>query len=516
MSKVSLKGQRKIMSILSYVLISSILFGSGNLVVYAQEVESIIPNEVYEQQEKIGEISTLEDTAPAVVSEEEVLTEITQNEIEANIMERPYNGETEITASSKFSVTTIDDADNTDPNYAYIVSNDDVMQGVITTEGEYRWYAFTIDKKSKVSILLQTVEALDADLYMFLLNQESFSLDLIGGSATEGLGVYEFVNTVLEPGTYFFAVNGYEGIGNFAFAYYESSIDAAYEINDYSNVATEVALSANLVGVIDNPYDFDYYKFTVSKPTILRYSITNTKDYVLAYAGSTGSAPIIVDGNMIKVQPGTYYFAVYSPTETYDANSSYTVNFKKIGEYADESIVPLRAIHESSGIIFQTNLSGTKYYVNGNAIDISYTYQFSASNSGGSQNYNISLQSMDGMWCQIWNEEVQGPDVVYYHSSTRPYINIGSKNLLRLMFYTDTESPVKFYRINCRGTGAYAANTLIIDPAYVIVLIDPDTGKLVDIAEYNYFYDFAMGSNRITYSGSQSMTFNYSLYDYVN
>ncbi|MFA9377088.1 MAG: hypothetical protein ACERKZ_10095 [Lachnotalea sp.] len=245
------------------------------------------------------------------------------------------------------------------------------------------------------------------------------------------------VNTVLEAGTYFVAVNGYEGIGNFAFAYYESSIDADYEINDYFNAANEVALSTNLVGVIDNPNDFDYYKFTISQPTIMRYSITNTNDYVLAYAGSTGSAPIIIDGNMIKVQPGIYYFAVYSPTGTYDSDTSYTVNFKKIGEYADESIVPLRAIHESSGIVFQTNVLGTKYYVNGNAIDISYSYQFSANNSGGSQNYNISLQSMDGMRCQIWNEEVQGPDVVYYHSSTRPYINVGSKNLLRLMFYTD-------------------------------------------------------------------------------
>ncbi|MFA9377087.1 MAG: hypothetical protein ACERKZ_10090 [Lachnotalea sp.] len=138
MSKISLKVQRKIMFILSTVLISSILFGSGNLVVYAEEVENIIPNEIYEQQEKINEISLLEDTVPMVVSEDEVLTEITQNEVEANIIERPYDGEAEITAASKYAVATINDMDNTNPNYAYIVSNNNVMQGTIETEDEYR------------------------------------------------------------------------------------------------------------------------------------------------------------------------------------------------------------------------------------------------------------------------------------------------------------------------------------------------------------------------------------------
>lgn len=515
MSKISLKVERKILSVLCNVLILLLFIVSKNSVVCADELESKIPDELYKQQ-NIVEISPLEDTVPVVVREEEALNEMSQNDIEANIIDRPYKVQTETIEASEYSIATINSLDNTDPNYAYIVSNNDVVQGAITTEDEYRWYSFTIDKKSKVSILLQSVETLDADLYMFSLNQETFSLELIGGSATEGLGADEFANMVLDSGTYFFAINGYKGSGNYAFAYYESSIDVDYEINDYLNVATPVSLSTDFVGIIDNPNDFDYYKFTISQPTILRYTITNTKDYILAYAGSSGSTPIVVEGTMIKVQPGTYYFAVYSPTGAYDTNITYTINFKKIGEYADESIVPLRAIHESSGIIFQTNLSGTKYYVNGNPIDISYTYQFSASNSGGSQNYNISLKSMEGMWCQIWNEEIQGPDVVYYHSSTKPYINVGSKNLLRLMFYTDTNSPVKFYRINCRGTGAYAANTLIVDPTYAIVLIDPDTGKLVDISDFNYFYDFAMGSNRITCSGSQQMKFNYSLYDYIN
>lgn len=403
---------------------------------------------------------------------------------------------------------------NTDSNYAYLVSNDVIMQGAIETESEFRWYAFVLNEKSKVSILLQMEEQLDADLYMFTLNQETSSLELIGGSAIEGLGTQEFFNDVMEAGTYFFSIAGYEGTGDFAFAYYESSEDVENEINDYSDVAAMVEMSTDIVGVIDNPNDWDYYKFTVTEPTILRYSITSTDGYSLSYAGSSSSTPIIIDGTMIKVRPGTYYFAVYSEEGLYSASSSYTVNFKCIGEYADETLVPFRAINEEAGIVFQTNISGTSYYVNGNPIDINYEYHYEDNNSAGNQSYNITLSDIEGVYCQIWDEEVQGPDVLYYHYSTKPNIEVQSKYLLRLMFYA--EDSVKFYKIMCQGTGAYAENTLYSNPNYVIVLIDPDTGKLVDIAEFNYFYEHAIGSNSLVTSSRKDMKFNYCLYDYMN
>ncbi len=76
--------------------------------------------------------------------------------------------------------------------------------------------------------MLQMVESLDADLYMFALNEQTYELDLIGGSANEGVGIYEYFNCVMEAGTYFFAVGGYEGTGNFAFAYYQSTSDVSY------------------------------------------------------------------------------------------------------------------------------------------------------------------------------------------------------------------------------------------------------------------------------------------------
>lgn len=497
------KIKRIVSRTLSGLLVSCILFSNeGNLVVHAEGNANNIPEEIYKWQE---EIEYPQDMASEVINETETLEEINENEIAANNMMHILDGDLEIEVQSGFGARSGEE--NTNPNYANLVVNDTVIQGAITSENEFRWYRFVLDKKSKVSIMLQMVAGLDSDLYMFSLNEETYELELIDGSATEGAGVQEFYNVVMEPGTYFFSVTGYAGTGNFAFAYYESSVDVNYEVNDYIDSATEVSLSTNITGVIDNPNDYDYYKFIVNKPTILRYSISTSNGYVLGYAGTTGSAPLQIDGTLIKVQPGTYYFAVYSPSRAYSSSSTYTVNFNKVGEYVDESIAPCRAIDEVAGIVFQTNVSGTDCYVNGNPIDIDYVYSFSDSNSGGSQSYNIRLTKMDGVHCQIWEDEGQKPDVVYYHSSTKPYRNVDSKYLLRLMFFADED--VKFYRIMCRGTGAYVENTLFLDPNYVIVLIDPDTGKLIDISEFNYFYEFAMGSNSITTSGHHNLTFYY-------
>lgn len=66
-------------------------------------MENVIPNKVIQQQEKVKGFSALENTEPSIVNENEVLevlNEITENNIEANIIERPYNGEAEIEGTS--------------------------------------------------------------------------------------------------------------------------------------------------------------------------------------------------------------------------------------------------------------------------------------------------------------------------------------------------------------------------------------------------------------------------------
>lgn len=180
------------------------------------------------------------------ISEDEMIPE-TVGEMTANVMARAYESRIYTYGVSFYSE---DGASNIDPSNAYVVANDTVMQGVIETTNEMRWYAFSISEKSKISILLQMVETVDADIYMFQLNEETYDIELIGGSANEGLGISEYFNNVMDAGIYFFAISGYEGTGQFAFAYYQSTADVANEVNDTKETATSAAMGCGLFHVI--------------------------------------------------------------------------------------------------------------------------------------------------------------------------------------------------------------------------------------------------------------------------
>lgn len=226
----------------------------------------------------------------------ESLEEVVENSIEHSVDASLISNKVDMPQSDR-----AEEPDNTDPNNAYIITNGSVIQGTIENANEFRWYAFELNETSKYSIWLQMVNTLDANLYIFQYDATTGQLGLIGGSATEGVGIAEFGTDVLDAGIYFVAVSGYESTGDFAFAYSESTIDVEYELNDTSSNASLVSLSTDVSGVIDNPYDWDYYKFTLNSPTIIRYSISSTDNYALGYAGSTGSAPKIIDGTLNRL-----------------------------------------------------------------------------------------------------------------------------------------------------------------------------------------------------------------------
>ena len=436
------------------------------------------------------------------ISKEEVVPDSVE-ENKANRMERQYKGpEYSISGGVSTYSDESKDIENTDLNYAYLVEDEMVVQGAIATEGEMRWYAFNVTEESKVTILLQMVSNLDADLYMFALNGSS--LDLIGGSASEGQGVTEYYNQILQPGMYFFAVGGYQGTGNFAFTYYQKSKNI--DNNDTIENATSVSLGTDFTGVIDNPYDVDYYKVTFSKPTIMKHSFTTTDSYSMTYVGSEGSeaACYQLEGmtNTCKYMPGTYYFKVKSDNGTYSVDSTYTVNFKSIGKMSTHSGLTRVAICEKANMVYETNSAGTIHYVNGNEVDYSYTLYKNLPNSTGLQIYDISIDTNKVEYATY-------ADVLYYLDSTQPAYKVSSRPLLELTLVGNS-----CYNINCLGTGAYSDNTFR-DANFdaVKVLIDPDTGLLVDILEYNYFYEFApVGTNYINYyrGGYEFSFFNFS------
>lgn len=413
---------------------------------------------------------------------------------EYNKTDRGYTGPLDeiINVPSELGVAAQADNDNTDPNYAYIAQNNTVMQGTIEAENEFRWYAFILNEKSKATIELQMVQNLDADLYLFRLNGSQ--LEVIGGSAIEGAGVSEIYTEVFDAGVYFFAVAGYKGTGNFAFAYFESTADAAYEINDSAELASEIQFDQRIVGVIDHPRDVDFYKLTVSESAVVKYSFTTSDGYkfVIAKAGQE-KEPMKVSEDMVIFAEGTYYFAVYSQDASFSTSSTYTIDINKIGNAMADDALSIIAISEETGIIFQTNLSGTAYYVNGHPININYHWQDQYLNPEGSQVYDIQIQDSEEVFIGQ-RDENDGPRVAGYETSTHPNITVSPKAVLELTF----GGPEGFYYIHCRCTGAYSANNCWRDYNWVRVIIDPETGTLIDIVDFNYFYDYAAGSNYIS------------------
>lgn len=140
--------------------------------------------------------------------------------------------------------------------------------------------------------------------------------------------------------------------------------------------------------------------------------------------------------------------------------------------------------------------------MNGNRIDISYSFQDTISNSAGDQSYDISINT-DLDYQVAYDGEKYGPIGAYYVSSTKPINEVSSRPALMLTFVSPSDD---FYKINCTGTGAYASNTYQDKTNNVTVLIDPKTGKLIDIVYFNYYYDYnPLGINSITYTRPYKM-----------
>ncbi len=431
---------------------------------------------------------------------EEVLAAETLDEIPFNVMERTYDGPAYTVENDVSAQAAASDVDNTDPNNALVVVNNTKVNGTISVAEEMRWYAFVMNGAGKMTMRMEMGNDLDADLYIFVLNEETSQLELLGGSATEGKGVTEGCKAVLDTGIYFFAVKGYESSGDYALEFYQSYADAQYEVNDSLDTATKINLDQDIVGVIDSPWDTDVYQFTITKTTVIDFSISTSDGYELIYGGATngGGTPTNIDKDAIhyKFQPGTYFFAVVTSNNKYSADSTYTVNFNKIATKCSNEMPRIWANYEA-GIIYETNIDYTQNYVNGNPIDISYSFQDEISNSAGYQSYDISIDTSLNHW-SYYNGEEYGPIGVYYVSSTKPINKVSSRPALILTFASSSEN---FYKINCRGTGAYAANTYKDQTDYVTVMIDPETGKLIDIVFFNYYYDHnTLGINSIKYT----------------
>ena len=110
-----------------------------------------------------------------------------KEEIEIPTVEVPeitYNAEGNKKCEQTFffegiqTLDTNDEEDNTDPNNAVEILNGEKKTNSLITD-EFRWYHFTIQQLSKLTIYLEMDDTIDADLYLLSLNADSGELSII-------------------------------------------------------------------------------------------------------------------------------------------------------------------------------------------------------------------------------------------------------------------------------------------------------------------------------------------------
>lgn len=500
-----MKKRKKVAKIIA-IMMTLLLFYNfeGSITAYAHETSTITSLKLENNGENVQHADEQMINVQSVELDTNIISNDVINKNDRQDVQKTYC----INETSRYAE---DESENTDPNYALLIEDENVVQGTLTEQGEMRWYGFILEQRAKASIMLQLVSNVDADIYLFKLNQDTHELNLVGGSATSGLGVSEYCTEVLDEGIYYFGISAYEGCGRYAIAYYQSTQDIQYEVNDSASLATPVDENTSISSFIDNPFDCDYYCITLDEASAVRYSLSSlsTLGYKIEYAGGTGGN--IIKGQLVSLKAGKHYFKVSSPNGTYSRTSSYTIRFENIAPVSTDSTATIFACCEKAGIVFQFNSERTKYYVNGNPIDFSYSYTKSLSNSAGVQNYNINLKKTENFGVCLLQEEGTSispelqqtiPDVARYHSST--FTGISNKDVLTLSVHDWSN---KCYTIHNICSGAYAENYLWADLNMCNVFIDPDTGKIIDIEWYNYFYE--VGNHSITYYRPYTMKYYY-------
>lgn len=360
--------------------------------------------------------------------------------------------------------------DNTDLSNALYLAPNSGVKGNIGQVGEIRWYITQLTEKSKVSQIMTLSETQNFDLFLFKYNQEEGKLDLVTGSVL-GKGQQEFVNIVLESGIYFIGIESKEGTGEFTLYNFVSTLDVDYEINDTPENAAVIdqGFNTTINAVLDNPVDKDYYKVDVSNKKVLdvKFTSPDNKYTVLYYDGNKYySIP-----ETLTLQAGTHYFLVYAKNGDFSATEPYKLELNLI----HNSNRVLLATTKDKSIKLEKSFNGKDYYIDGKKIDFSYNFEKRYSNRYGHYSTTMKISKRA-------NSELLDPKFVNY---TTNWEGATSKNKVLRAVLNDVS--VYIWR---NSGGSYAGPTMSEHFDAAEVIIDPDTGKILDIVKPNFFYIF--------------------------
>lgn len=354
-------------------------------------------------------------------------------------------------------ISTQASSSNTSADNASLVTVNSMQYDLIAKENQQRWFYFWSDAgKLTVDLTAPYSTDVDYDVYLFKYNDEEGSISVIAGSENEDTADEHFA-IMVEAGVYFILVNGYSGydaVNSFQLGIgYSDTYDAA-EIDDTFATATTVTVPFSITGTIDNAYDHDYVKITVTEPGAVAFTLSNNGSSNNTYRMDVyNAAGIRLDDVLqgyektISLNPGNYYLRTRATVYGGDSESTYTLtgSFKT----SAASVIVTKAgdafINYGQGqfwrIIDSANvITGIAYDANGNPaananieiqVDVvtgNATKTFSTTTDSNG-NFSIRLNIGNGAGRYIYDSGVSYHyydliDIRFYSNGTRITSNI--------------------------------------------------------------------------------------------
>ena len=465
---------KKIMaSTLAIIMTISLSYNVGGPIkVHAQENEDTVVMEAVDEnvssQEGIIDFSSIKDNTD--------LSSANYTASSANCMEKTCTEDYSISL-----ISTVEDTGNTEvlndnPNNAEIIALGAQLYDTVTAELEQRWYAFSVEETTKFTAAMVMDNTADFDLYVLKLNETDGTLELVGGSAIIGTGSQELFMMMLDEGIYFIGVEAATGTGSFLMYTY-AGVNDSKEINDTTATASSYVRNSRMTATIDSPFDYDYYKVEISENDVLEYTFDQPTgcDYeVLVFDGTNY---YIISNGTYRLNTGTYYFIVMANSTSMNFSDSqyYGIKFQKYKLADDEDAIFMWYTPDKAAI-FQFDASRTNFYVNGNPID--FTYERTVKSNGNiyfnlyeREDQNVVLFQSEAM--QVMQEVPTFINVSAPFSGWSSYQNA----LVVTVFNT-------YWRVN-----SFSSDYGGLTSSVATVIIDSNTGKVVDVMTPNPLYD---------------------------
>lgn len=377
-------------------------------------------------------------------------------------------------------------ASNDNPNGAYLLPFNTTITDNINVAGESRWYGVIAEKKSRISTMMVADNTVNFDLYVYILDQESATLNLIGYS-NNAAGQNEIVDMIVDEGIYYIEIYSTSGVGNCALASYLSTDYIDNEINDTVELASDLQMNGVTQGAVDSPIDMDVYKFTIStEASRCRFTLQNPENcnYALYMVrGSTGAMYSVTSGTLYLLECDDYYLIVASTDETYNAAMPYSLSVS-----SQNCVTGARELLSYNGYLLQQKgNSGLEYYINGIPIDFNYTYtdDFSYGDDYMHARMTLTTKSTSEVYNKYFTDineiDHAGIQFIKYKSS----FNNSSRNVA---LYIPINDVTFAYH---RTASASMAPTSVHQSfaTFAEVIVDVNTGKVIDLFSPNWYYE---------------------------